>query len=124
MGVKEKIKRSRRQRQTKATAVYTMKFESLSTRLQKMLAPHGSPLGCDTFVALPPATPPGTTIFGKNSDRPCGEGQSVRRYPAADHPADCNLQCTYISIPQVQHTYAVLLSQIGTHFRQKKVHVP
>lgn len=101
-----------------------MKFESLSTRLQEMLAPHRSPLGCDTFVALPPATPPGTTIFGKNSDRPCGEGQSVRRYPAADYPADCKLQCTYISIPQVQYTYAVLLSQIGTHFRQKKVHVP
>ena len=44
-----------------------------------------SPLGCDTFVALPPATPPGTVVFGKNSDRPCGEGQSVQRYPARDY---------------------------------------
>eukprot|EP00435_Cladocopium_sp_Y103_P062743 s74_g24.t1 len=40
-----------------------------------------SPVGCDTFVALPPAAPPNTVIFGKNSDRPNGEGQSVRRYP-------------------------------------------
>ena len=37
--------------------------------------------GCDTFVALPPAAPPHTVIFGKNSDRPNGEAQSVRRYP-------------------------------------------
>ena len=37
--------------------------------------------GCDTFVALPPVAPPNTVIFGKNSDRPNGEGQSVRRYP-------------------------------------------
>ena len=37
--------------------------------------------GCDTFVALPPVAPPNTVIFGKNSDRPNGEGQSVWRYP-------------------------------------------
>ena len=91
-----------------------MKFDSLSTRLQQMLAGHGdSPLGCDTFVALPPATPRGTTIFGKNSDRPSGEGQSVRRYPAANHAADSQPKYTYITIPQVARTHAVLLSQIG-----------
>lgn len=78
------------------------------------------PLGCDTFVALPPATPPGIVLFGKNSDRPAGEGQSIRRYPAADHNVVTDddddsmtmVRCTYLSIPQVTHTHAVLLSQI------------
>lgn len=78
--------------------------------------------GCDTFVAFPPVAPPGTCIFGKNSDRPCGEQQSVRRYPAADYDTNNDdddkknvvmLDCTYLSIPQASHTYAVLLSQIG-----------
>ena len=86
----------------------------LSTR---HLTTTRTPKGCDTFVALPPATAPGTTIFGKNSDRPCGEGQSIRYYSADDHDKDdddsCRIvQCTYIAIPQVAHTYAVLLSQI------------
>ena len=40
-----------------------------------------SPVGCDTFVAYPPDAPPNTVIFGKNSDRPAGEGQSIRQYP-------------------------------------------
>lgn len=75
-----------------------------------------TPLGCDTFVALPPATADGKVVFGKNSDRPCGEGQSIRRYPAADYKLTVNkqpvVQCTYKAIPQVSHIYAVLLSQL------------
>ena len=72
-----------------------------------------TPLSCDTFVAYPPATPPDVAIFGKNSDRPQGESQSIRRYPGTSHHSDDdNLQCTYIKIPQAKRTYAVLLSQI------------
>lgn len=74
------------------------------------------PVSCDTFVAFPPVAPPGTAMFGKNSDRPAGEGQSIRRYPAQDYSADdddsTTLDCTYLKIPQAPHTYAVLLSQI------------
>ena len=72
------------------------------------------PVGCDTFVAYPPASQVGTVIFGKNSDRPRGEGQSIRRYPAAEHDLKQNpkLSCTYIDIPQAERTCAVLLSQI------------
>eukprot|EP00980_Cylindrotheca_fusiformis_P020571 scaffold7641_cov115-Cylindrotheca_fusiformis.AAC.17 len=76
-----------------------------------------SPLGCDTFVALYPSAPKGTVVFGKNSDRPAGEGQSIRRYAArerGDPQEQC--QCTYISIPQAPKTYAVLLSQIDWMF--------
>lgn len=71
-----------------------------------------SPTSCDTFVAFPPATKPGVVVFGKNSDRPAGEGQSIRRYPAKQNCEDAILKCTYIEIPQAESTHAVLLSQI------------
>ena len=81
-----------------------------------MLPAMARPLGCDTFVAYPPAAPPRTVVFGKNSDRPRGEGQSIRRYPAAVYDLDNNenptLSCTYIDIPQAERTHGVLLSQI------------
>ena len=72
--------------------------------------------GCDTFVAYPPLTPDGVVIFGKNSDRPAGEKQSITRYPAKTYKVsdeEVTLQCTYITIPQVESTYSVILSQIG-----------
>lgn len=76
------------------------------------------PIGCDTFVAFPPVAPPDTVIFGKNSDRPAGEGQSIRRYPAQDflssHDTEC--KCTYIGINQASRTHATLLSQIDWMF--------
>jgi len=68
--------------------------------------------GCDTFVAFPPTTPDGLVIFGKNSDRPAGEKQSITRYPAQQYPESCKVRCTYIDIPQAALTHAVLLSQI------------
>lgn len=69
-------------------------------------------VGCDTFVALYPTTRKGFLVFGKNSDRPTGEGQSIRRYPAKKYHQGETCDCTYISIPQSQRTHAVLLSQI------------
>lgn len=66
---------------------------------------------CDTFVAMPDATAGGAVIFGKNSDRPADEAQSVVRFPRAQHPEGARLRCTYIEIPQVAETHAVLLSQ-------------
>lgn len=68
---------------------------------------------CDTFIALPRATSDGSVIFAKNSDRPAGEAQGVRAYPAASHCGGQSLQCTYIEIPEAEQTHAVLLSQIG-----------
>ena len=66
---------------------------------------------CDTHVALPSATADGSVIFAKNSDRPAGEAQSIRRYVRQSHPAAATVRCTYIEIPQVKTTAAVLLSQ-------------
>jgi secernin len=65
---------------------------------------------CDTFVALPDATLKGDVIFGKNSDRPQGEIQDVVVIPAQTHPKNSWVECTYIQIPQVEKTFAVILS--------------
>ncbi|TNN54151.1 Secernin-3 [Liparis tanakae] len=69
------------------------------------------PSSCDTFVALPPSTEKQCIIFGKNSDRPCDEVQEVVYYPARDYGAGEKVECTYIEIEQVAHTYAVVLSK-------------
>jgi secernin len=65
---------------------------------------------CDTFVALPEGSLDGYTIFGKNSDRPHEEVQLITFSPHKE-PKEKELKCTYITIPQTNETYAVLLSQ-------------
>lgn len=66
---------------------------------------------CDTLVATPEVTVDGVMIFGKNSDREPNEAQYVFFAPAADHTPGSKVCCTYIEIPQVEHTCAVLLSR-------------
>ncbi|PCI41179.1 MAG: peptidase C69 [Rhodospirillaceae bacterium] len=66
---------------------------------------------CDTLVALPSATADGSVIFAKNSDRPADEAQSVQRFSRQSHAPSATVRCTYIEIPQVSSTAAVLLSQ-------------
>jgi len=65
---------------------------------------------CDTFVALPDSTQNGEIIFGKNSDRPHGEIQDIIIIPAMTHKSE-KLECTYITIPQIEKTLAVILSK-------------
>ncbi len=63
---------------------------------------------CDTLVSI---TPDGV-LFAKNSDRDPNEAQIPRWYPAADRgSAPGDVECTWISIPQVERTHAVLVSQ-------------
>jgi len=66
---------------------------------------------CDTFVALPSATADGSVIFGKNSDREPNEAQSLEYHPVREYPEGQNVQCTYVEIPQVRSTHAVLISR-------------
>jgi secernin len=66
---------------------------------------------CDTFVATPDVTIDNVTIFAKNSDREPNEAQYLELIPAQDFPTGSHVQCTYIQIPQVNHTNAVLLSK-------------
>jgi dipeptidase len=66
---------------------------------------------CDTFVALPDATADGSVIFGKNSDREINEAHELRIIPRARHASASTLRATYIEIPQVAETHAVLLAR-------------
>lgn len=66
---------------------------------------------CDTIVALGNATADGSVIFGKNSDREPNEAHEVVIIPAARHAPGAQLKCTYITIPQVEETYRVLLAK-------------
>lgn len=66
---------------------------------------------CDTLVALSEAAPRGAALFAKNSDRERNEAQFLEMTPAARHAAGAMLQATYIAIPQVDRTYACLLSR-------------
>ncbi|WP_143710145.1 peptidase U34 [Parvibaculum lavamentivorans] len=66
---------------------------------------------CDTLVARPRATATGALLFAKNSDREANEAQYPLFVPAASHPKDATLRCTYIEIPQAAATHAVLLSR-------------
>jgi secernin len=66
---------------------------------------------CDTLVATPEVTAGGGMIFGKNSDREPNEAQYLFYAPAASYLPGSSVRCTYIEIPQVEHTYAVLLSR-------------
>ena len=65
---------------------------------------------CDTFVSLPDATADGSVILAKNSDREPNEAHELVFIPAADQPED-TLTATYIEIPQVPRTHAVVLAK-------------
>jgi dipeptidase len=62
---------------------------------------------CDTFVVVGPDR----VVFGKNSDRDPNEAQVLSWIPAASHATNSTLRCTWIDIPQVAKTHAVLLSR-------------
>lgn len=65
---------------------------------------------CDTFVAVGSASVDGSTIFGKNSDRPYQEIQNLIHIPRQSHTEE-TFECTYIQIPQNAETFEVLLCQ-------------
>jgi dipeptidase len=66
---------------------------------------------CDTIVATANVTASGVTLFGKNSDRDPNEAQHLVFFPAANHSSGSRVKCTYMEIPQVERTHAVLLSK-------------
>jgi dipeptidase len=62
---------------------------------------------CDTVVVVGDDG----VLFAKNSDRDANEGQGPEWHAAADHPAGTTVAATWIEVPQVAHTHAVLLSR-------------
>lgn len=66
---------------------------------------------CDTFVALPNSTTDGSVIFVKSSNRNNEECMHFSSYPGATHKAGEMVKCSWIEIPQVPVTYAVIGGQ-------------
>ena len=66
---------------------------------------------CDTFIAMPAFTADGSVLFGKNSDREPDEAQALEHHPGAVHSPETQVGCTYIHVPQVKETYAILISR-------------
>ena len=66
---------------------------------------------CDTFAISSSGTQSGEWIFGKNSDREPDEAQIVVSIPRKDHDQGESLKCTYIEIPQVKSTNALVISK-------------
>ncbi|MCF6213175.1 MAG: C69 family dipeptidase [Flavobacteriaceae bacterium] len=66
---------------------------------------------CDTFIALPTCTSDGSVIFGKNSDREANEPQIIEYHPSKLYPKNTKLKCTYLEIPQVENTNAIIISR-------------
>ncbi|MGD8822094.1 MAG: C69 family dipeptidase [Anaerolineales bacterium] len=66
---------------------------------------------CDTLVALPNTTADGSVLFAKNSDRDPNEAHQLLFVPAAEHRPGEKVTCTYVDVPQVPRTHAVLLSK-------------
>jgi dipeptidase len=62
---------------------------------------------CDTVVAVDD----GRVLFAKNSDRDANEAQILEWHPRGRHESGSPLRCTYITVPQVEETAAVLLSR-------------
>jgi len=66
---------------------------------------------CDTIVALGNSTLDGNVLFGKNTDREPNEAHEIIIIPAAQHEPGAQVKCTYVTIPQVEETYRVLLAK-------------
>ena len=66
---------------------------------------------CDTMVALAGTTAQGTCLFAKNSDREPEEAQAVEIIPGRRYAPGDTVRATYITIPQVERTWTVLLSR-------------
>ncbi len=62
---------------------------------------------CDTLVVVEPER----VLFAKNSDRDANEAQLLEWHRAASHEIGSSLRCTWIEIPQVARTNAIVISR-------------
>ena len=62
---------------------------------------------CDTIVAVQD----GGVLFAKNSDRDPNEAQVLEWHPRRSHATGATVRCTWIEVPQVADTNAVVISR-------------
>ena len=60
---------------------------------------------CTTIIAMPDVTADGSTIIAKNRDLSDNDCQYFYMQPGEEHD-DMTVHCQYISIPQIEETYA------------------
>lgn len=63
---------------------------------------------CDTYVVLPDVAKTGTTVLGKNSDRPAFDCQPMAYHGRKKHKKEDKLNLAYLSIDQVEESYATM----------------
>jgi secernin len=66
----------------------------------------GRPWSCDSFAVLPTASADGSTLLGKNSDRPVNETQPLRYIPARAPAGGERLRLAYVEIADDRETLA------------------
>ncbi len=66
---------------------------------------------CDTLTALASETARGAALFAKNSDRERNEAQVVEMHPARRGDPAGRVKLTYVDIPDVARSHAVLISR-------------
>lgn len=71
---------------------------------------------CSSMVAAGARTKSGNIIFGKNSDRPINEAQPLCYFPPADHVEGEMVECSFMRVPQVAHTYGCIGSKPHVFF--------
>src|SRR5580698_6680999 len=64
-------------------------------------------MASDLLVALPQATVQKNTLFGAN-EYSRGQRHQLRCLAAGQHPADESVRATYVRLPQIRNTCAVL----------------
>jgi dipeptidase len=70
-------------------------------------------MGCDTVVAVGPATVDGDTLFAHSSHRPTDEYQSLCLVRGREYTSGEKLRAECVELPQARQTYTVLGSRPG-----------
>lgn len=64
---------------------------------------------CDTLCVYHSSSENQTVLFAKNSDRSPNEPHLIIRIPEKNYTEESTLKLTYLTIPQVKHTYGAIL---------------
>ena len=75
---------------------------------------------CDVLAAMPDATEHRKVLFGKNSDRPDRECQPLYYSSGGRHQDAGQIQCSYVSVPEVGNVLSTLGSREATRKKRSR----